>query len=172
MTNQTNDSTDKGVEPYVVGYKKPPKATQFKKGNTAQSRKRGTKAKKHEFPPPSSLDEMLAQAMLQPVDIKKSGKPSTVPLIEAIMQRLASSLATASIKEQMELIKYLGKTTAINDVLHSQKVAKEPYSLYTPELEAKFLEFDKEFLVGYVDPDEPYDESDEPLVNDLDEGSI
>lgn len=168
MSNN-NDNGDTNDEPYKVGYGKPPKATQFKKGNTAQKKKGAKMAK---APLPDSLDAMLAEAFLQSVEVKHAGKLSRKSLLEVILHKFVTGLASGSTKEIADGLKLLTKTTAVNDHLAASKAASEPKSLFTPEQEARFLEADKEFRIGFHGQDDSSNDDEEPEMNDLDEGSL
>ena len=61
-----------------VGYKLPPKATRWKKGQTGNPKRRHPRQ-------PKPAIEILDALLLAPVDITENGKPRRVSAIEAIL---------------------------------------------------------------------------------------
>ncbi len=78
MDNEASDDTD-----YEVGYKKPPKMYQFKKGNRAAAGRRKSKQQQN-------TEEMLARLFNEKVTVALEGKKVRMPWKEAIMRSLLS----------------------------------------------------------------------------------
>jgi hypothetical protein len=68
---------------YEKGYKRPPKATQWKKGKSANPGGRSS-------PRPTGLLEMIDKLLLTPVKITRDGEPKWVTTLEAILEQLWS----------------------------------------------------------------------------------
>jgi hypothetical protein len=66
---------------YEVGYKRPPKATRWKKGQSGRPGRRSS-------PRSDSIIEMIDALLLAPVKITLNGEPKQVPALEAILERL------------------------------------------------------------------------------------
>lgn len=76
---------------YKVGFKRPPLHTRFKKGQSGNPKGRPRKIQ-------DKLEEMAAKVFLNPVPIIEGGKQRKVPLMEAIMIRLAQKAANGDLK--------------------------------------------------------------------------
>ena len=68
---------------YEKGYKRPPKATQWKKGKSANPGGRSS-------PRPTGLLEMIDKLLLTPVKITRDGESKRVTTLEAILEQLWS----------------------------------------------------------------------------------
>jgi Family of unknown function (DUF5681) len=68
---------------YEVGRGRPPKATQWKKGKSANPGGQSS-------PGPTGLLEMIDNLLLTPVKITRDGKPKWVTTLEAILEQLWS----------------------------------------------------------------------------------
>ena len=68
--------------PYVVGYGRPPKATQFAKGESGNPRGRpkGTR----------TVGAMLQEILRQKIAVTENGKTRRLPALEVILRRLAN----------------------------------------------------------------------------------
>jgi len=76
----SNDSD--GTDDFEVGYKKPPKHTQFAKGRSGNptGRPKGSK----------NLRTVLEETLNQKIQINQGGNSSTVTIMEAIVKRVAN----------------------------------------------------------------------------------
>ena len=79
---------------YDVGYKKPPKRSRFKKGETGNPRGR-PKRPKHAVPEmyETRMKALILLEAYRLVDIQEGGKKTRLPLIQAIIRRLGVSAA-------------------------------------------------------------------------------
>jgi hypothetical protein len=68
---------------YEIGRGRPPKATQWKKGKSANPGGRSS-------PRPTGLLEMIDKLLLTPVKITRDGEPKRVTTLEAILEQLWS----------------------------------------------------------------------------------
>jgi hypothetical protein len=68
---------------YEIGRGRPPKATQWKKGKSANPGGRSS-------PRPTGLLEMIDNLLLTPVKITRDGEPKWVTTLEAILEQLWS----------------------------------------------------------------------------------
>jgi len=73
---------------YEVGYGKPPKANQFKKG---QSGNPSGKKK------PASVEEILRRTLANQVTVSVDGKKQSLPMLEVIIQALVRKAATGDL---------------------------------------------------------------------------
>jgi len=86
----SNDEQN-SVEEYLVGYKKPPKHTQFKKGQTGNPRGRKKSRK--------SVAEEIEQILMQKISMKVGGAQKQVTLQHAMLMSLASDAAKGDLKK-------------------------------------------------------------------------
>lgn len=84
---------------YEVGYGKPPKEHQFKKGNKAAAGKRKRKA-------PQKVRAMLAKLMNEKVAVLVDGKTVRMPRIEALSRRLINDAGKSS-RDTLQLLKLI-----------------------------------------------------------------
>lgn len=82
---------------YDVGYKKPPKATQFKKGHP------GYRGKRKKYVP---VENVILEELAKPLTITENGKRSRATRMEVIIKKtIASLLASGDIKGFSKLLK-------------------------------------------------------------------
>jgi hypothetical protein len=88
---------------YEVGYKKPPKHTQFKKGECANPNGR-PKGKKN-------MQTMLQDTLLAKIEIRENGKPKKVTKLQAIALKYANELLSskANVRQLGTLLSLLDK---------------------------------------------------------------
>jgi hypothetical protein len=158
---------------YEVGYGKPPKSSQFKPGNKAQSQSK--KPKPTNFEMGGSIEEILAKLLLKTTSVVVSGKAAKMPFLEALLQKSLANVAEGTAKEQLAFMKLVMSIPVINEQLLLTQTPTKQYGLFTPEQEAAFLVVEDEFrirLVGDSYDDDDDDLSSEDITNNLDEGSF
>lgn len=75
---------------YSVGYGKPPKKTQFKKGQSGNPKGRPKGS--------TNLDELISKLLMKPVTVTQNGKATKVPTIEALLAKAISRAASGDLK--------------------------------------------------------------------------
>ena len=75
---------------YPVGYDKPPKNTQFKKGQSGNPKGRPKGS--------TNPDVLIRKLLLQPVTVTQNGKATKVPVIEALLTKVLSMAASGDHK--------------------------------------------------------------------------
>jgi len=84
---------------YEVGYKKPPKSTQFQKGHL------GYKGKRNRQRP---IEDVLLDELSKTVTIMENGKRSKVTRVEALVKKsVAGTMTNGDLKGLMKLLKML-----------------------------------------------------------------
>jgi hypothetical protein len=83
---------------YEVGYRKPPKSGQFKKGKSGNSAGRPKGGR--------GLRTILTDVFYQPVPVKQGGKKKSMPMLEAILQAAAVKALQGDFKSASMLLKY------------------------------------------------------------------
>lgn len=75
---------------YPVGYGKPPKNTQFKKGQSGNPKGRPKGS--------ANPDVLIRKLLLKPVTVTQNGKATKVPVIEALLTKVLSMAASGDHK--------------------------------------------------------------------------
>ncbi|KLE31995.1 DUF5681 domain-containing protein [Aurantiacibacter gangjinensis] len=142
---EIDGATREGI--YEVGYGKPPKAHRFKKGQSGNPA--GKRKRKAPVPKPASaeLGGLIAEELLKPQKVIIDGKQVEKPRIELLAQRLTmlilKSDSLPQIKSAMDMLQRLGVPVQMLEKIES--LDNEDTGPWTPELEAKFLELEREF---------------------------
>jgi hypothetical protein len=94
---------------YDVGYRKPPKQGQFKKGETANPRGR-PKRPTHAMPEwqEERMKAIISQEAYRLIDIHEGGKKTRLPLIQVIIRKLGVSAAQGRQRAMRYFIEALG----------------------------------------------------------------
>ena len=124
-------STDQGDDPsYVVGYKKPPKHTQFKKGHSGNTKGRpkgsskGKASKRLKYGlTPERLKDTFMEEAYRMISIKDSGKDAQVPIAQAVIRSLGVKAAKGHIGAQKLFAQTLFEIEAAN------RAASEDYMM-------------------------------------------
>ena len=103
---------------YVVGRGKPPRHSQFQKGQSGNPRGRPRTTK--------SFNEILAKVAYQPVPITIKGKRKLVPALEAILMQAVRRAASSDWRSLSLLLKHLshieGSSPLAGDPLSERKL--------------------------------------------------
>ena len=86
-----------------VGYRNPPKHTQFKKGQSGNPKGRPKGS--------TNLRELANKLLSKPVTVTRNGKATKVPVIEVIMTKLISMAANGDHKATKTLFDLLGASS-------------------------------------------------------------
>lgn len=115
---------------YEVGYKKPPKHTQFKPGESGRSRKR-TRPKVKPMMMPKTLDEVVREAASRKVKLKDGDKVREVPLSDVVVRRiLENGISSKNPRDARLALELLTKANAFGErVPTSDEIARS----LTPE---------------------------------------
>lgn len=107
--------SQRNPDDYEVGYKKPPKASQFKKGHS------GFKGKRKKYIP---VENIIIEELAKPLTITENGKRLRATRMEVIIKRtIAGILANGDIKAFTKLLK-LVPPEAIQAVQFSEEGQK------------------------------------------------
>ena len=83
---------------YKVGYKKPPRHSQFKPGNRANPRGRGKRERRTEA-------EIVHEIMTQPVSFREGGKSKRVSRIELMIKSFGAAALNGDVGAAEALLK-------------------------------------------------------------------
>jgi hypothetical protein len=117
--------------PYVVGYGRPPKATQFAKGESGNPRGRpkGTR----------TVGAMLQEILRQKIAVTENGKTRRLPALEVILRRLANDAMRSeprALKLLLALNDRYGESAQtdlhLNDILAEDKEILASFLNQTP----------------------------------------
>ncbi|GJL94971.1 MAG: hypothetical protein DHS20C05_13760 [Hyphococcus sp.] len=122
--------SDKKENDYNVGFKKPPKHTQFKKGKSGNPKGRPRKSK--------NMTTVLTEVMAQTVTIKQNGKRRRVPLREAWAYKIGEAALRGNVREQVALMK------ALHDYVPE---ALEPEKAPPTKIIVNFVDSNEEILM-------------------------
>lgn len=100
---------------YEVGYGKPPKATQFKKGQSGNSKGRPRKSE--------NVRTLLRETLNQRVQVRVNGKVKTIRLREAYVQKLTEKAMNGSMRDMLAFLKEVER---IAPELLENETAPEP----------------------------------------------
>lgn len=121
---------------YEVGYRKPPKAGRWKKG---QSGNPSGGKKRRRTAPTLPLLECLAEELSETVEITVHGRKTKIPFSQALSKKLLHDLMAAPVKERIKAIESLQKL----GVLDLQMMTSED-----DDYESCFTEEDRRILAA------------------------
>jgi Family of unknown function (DUF5681) len=125
------------TDDYDVGYKKPPKHSRFKKGQSGNPRGRPRRPKHKE---PAAYGERMKALMMEeayrPVDIQEGGKTIRLPLIQVMIRRMGVLAAQGNSRAMRDY-------TDLLRLIEEEKWAS--YSAYLKQLVDYKMDFGKEF---------------------------
>src|SRR4051812_13121981 len=86
---------------YEVGYGKPPKETQFQKGQCGNpnGRPKGTK----------NMSTIVHEILFEPIQVQQNGKTKSIPAIQAILLKVRNSALNGDYKAAMTAIQLAGR---------------------------------------------------------------
>ena len=96
---------------YEVGYKRPPKATQFTPGRSGNPRGR-PKGARNKLPGPweERLKKIVLEEAYRPIAVSDGRRQIKVPMAKAIMRALAVNAARGQLRSQQLFVKLLSET--------------------------------------------------------------
>jgi hypothetical protein len=109
MDNFYGDDPNEGGKPQdqnTVGYRRPPKHSRFKKG---QSGNPGGRPKLRKPPPLSRPGETLSRVLGETMTITINGRPQRVPVMDALITTVVHSALRGDIHAQRLLFRLLGE---------------------------------------------------------------
>ena len=135
---------------YEVGYRRPPRHTQFKPGQSGNPKGRPKQRK--------SLAALLKDTLYEMVTVKVNGRPCRMPRIHAMVHTVVNKAIAGDAKARrdlLELVKRYPATVSHREpirMIDSTMSAKEAADAYAATLRA---------IPGLIDPDEELDLSGE-----------
>lgn len=149
------DQHSKSSESYDVGYKKPPKQHQFKKGKSGNPKGRPKKPPKPDIP--DDFQELFANALIEPVTVKKNGKQCQITKNELLVQKLINDAISGSATIRIQIIKmlYAMDVPQKAEERWGQKIAAmTDQELWTPEMEKALQKLAAMFIEADDDDDD------------------
>jgi len=104
---------------YDIGYKKPPKSTQFQKGMSGNPRGR-PRGSKNKIPPvhEEKLESILLEEFYRGVEIREGGGNLTVPMVQAVTRSIAVNALKGGYRAQKLFLDTLHATEAKRSARH------------------------------------------------------
>lgn len=90
---------------YETGYKKPPKAKQFKPGQSGNPAGRPKKSR--------NFSKLLAEELDVKIQVKEHGREKTISKREAIVKNIVNNALKGDLRAQQTLFKHVGETVEI-----------------------------------------------------------
>jgi hypothetical protein len=106
---------------YEIGRGRPPKATQWKKGKSANPGGRSS-------PRPTGLLEKIDELLLTPVKITRDGEPKRVTTLEAILEQLWSKAITGDRRARSVYLRCMELAPQVADGKVQITFADSPYT--------------------------------------------
>ena len=108
---------------YKVGYGRPPKATQFKPGQSGNPK--GRKAK------PKSVQEQMRMVLSKKVEISEGGKTKRLTLQEVMLRNIANKAAKGDLRAASFVLGLLNSEAASeSDTIDQHKLSNEDLALF------------------------------------------
>jgi len=114
----TNNQDNKD---YEIGYGKPPKANQFKPGQSGNYKGRPKASK--------NIQEAFAKTLLDSIEIKEGNKKKKICILDAVVKKIISSALqgnTTSLKEVIRICDSMPMRQAINEQINGNKPVEMP----------------------------------------------
>lgn len=107
MSDEPDLPEDEGDEPaYEVGYGRPPKSSQFKKGNRhGKGRRRGSR----------NLKTIVEEVTHETVPAQINGKTKKLPRIELVLRQLAQKASTGDLRAASLLVQLYERYGPVED---------------------------------------------------------
>ncbi|CUH46459.1 DUF5681 domain-containing protein [Ruegeria atlantica] len=122
-------SDDIKDDDYEVGYGKPPKATQFKRGRSGNPKGRPKASK--------NVGKILEDTFFQKVPITENGVRREATMLEAIVRQVANGAAKGDMRNVDRVLKLLPQ---LQDALTSAETASESTAQTDPQSDVAVLE--------------------------------
>jgi len=115
---------------YKVGYGKPPKGSQFKKGTSGNPTGRPKGAK--------SLNTLAEEQFLKPITVTKNGKMTKMPMIAVIISQLLKKAAEGDLAATKAALDYFTKFISSKDSgsIADLMAGQSPFDLTAEEMES------------------------------------
>lgn len=134
-------SKQKGYEQQKVGYKNPPKANQWKAGQSGNPSGKKKAAKN----PPVSFKQLITAVLNEPTEIMIAGKKQKMPVGELLMRKVVHNVINAPLNQQvaaMTEMSELGLLDLANDWSDLEECHFDPFT----EEHRRLLEITREEL--------------------------
>src|SRR5438445_13821028 len=95
---------------YEVGYRKPPRHTQFQKGQSGNAGGRGLRS------PARRLDELALYEAYRTTIVTEDGHAMPMPAIQAVLRRQLQSAASGNVRAQREILAMIRHIELVRDV--------------------------------------------------------
>ena len=123
MTNGSDKNTPPAEQDYIVGYGRPPKATQFKPGQSGNPKGRKRK--------PKSVPAQTQDIMQKKINITEGGRTKRLTFQEVILLRIANNAAKGDLKAASLVFSLINSEAAAqSDTIDETKLSAEDQALF------------------------------------------
>jgi|GEM_PF-6172724 len=96
--------------PAGVGYGRPPKETQYRKGQSGNPKGKPKGTRSRPRPPAERLASLMLEEAYRPVTINEDGREITLPMAQAVFRSLAAAASRGEARAQAMFLKLVSAT--------------------------------------------------------------
>ncbi|GEP61300.1 DUF5681 domain-containing protein [Reyranella soli] len=156
MSEQKDQPQAASPDSYQVGYGKPPKQAQFKKGQSGNPKGRPRATEAH-----MPVSRIIRRSLSEEIKVHVNGKQRKMTRLEAVIEMLFAMVRKGDLRAAKMLIDLGHKHIAPHQTL-AELMGDRPLFTFTKEEAAKFSK--KKLMEGIVFDDHEDDEGGQPVL--------